>query len=487
MSNVRNIIKVAPVILCGGSGTRLWPLSRAGFPKQFLALTGKESLFQQAAKRLSKLGNSDIQASNALIVTGEDHRFLAYEQLREVDIQVKGAVLEPEGRNTAPALTLAAIASQANGEDPVLVVTPADLSITNTEAFIHAAHKAIREAEKGSIVIFGIKPESPETGFGYIQAKSQLDGDNLAVEKFVEKPNYETALKYLEDGRYYWNAGIFVIKASVWLKALNFFREDIAKAVENAWKHKKEDKNFIRPGKEEYSLIPSESIDFAVMEHCPHSAFTVKMIPLNAGWSDLGTWDAVWRALSKDDQGNAHHGDVYLKGSSNTLVNAASRLVCLVGVKDICVLETPDAVLIVDRNQSQEVKRIVTTLQASNRQEDKTHRKVYRPWGWYDSIEEGENYKVKHIVVNSGESISLQVHNHRAEHWIVVKGVAEVTKGNEIFKLIKNESTYIPLGTVHRLRNPGDKLLEIIEIQTGTYLNEDDILRIEDIYGRDKD
>ena len=478
------MIQVTPVILCGGSGTRLWPLSRAGFPKQFLSLTGNESLFQQAAQRLVALGADDIQVAKPLIVTGEEHRFLASEQLREVGIELGAALLEPVGRNTAPALTLAALAAQANSEDPVLVVTPADQTVANTAAFAQAMQQAIREAYSGSIVILGITPDRPETGYGYIHAQAQNADKAMIVQRFVEKPTAYIAQQYLDGGGYYWNAGMFVLKASAWLQALAAFRPDIANASMAAWNGKSKDNAFVRPGKAEFNAIPSESIDYAVMERCPGSDFPIKMVPLDAGWSDLGAWDAVWNVLPKDDQGNAHLGDVLTTDSRNTLVHASSRLVSLVGVEDLIVIETPDAVLVADKTRSQDVRRIVTQLQATKREEHTLHRKVHRPWGWYDSIDEGGRFKVKRIQVKPGASLSLQKHHHRAEHWIVVKGTAEITNGDKVLLLTENQSTYIPLGEVHRLANPGTIPLEIIEVQSGSYLGEDDIIRFEDTYGR---
>jgi mannose-1-phosphate guanylyltransferase/mannose-6-phosphate isomerase len=480
------MINVTPVILCGGSGTRLWPLSRAGFPKQFLSLVGNESLFQQAAQRLVALGAEDIQIAKPLIVTGEDHRFLASEQLREAGIELGAVLLEPVGRNTAPALTLAALAAQEVGEDPVLVVTPADQTVANTAAFTQAMQLAIREAAGGSIVILGITPDRPEAGYGYIQAQLQGDTGIKAVKRFVEKPNADTAKQYLNEGCYYWNAGIFVLKASIWLKALETLRPDIANATVAAWNCRAQDNFFVRPHKAEFAAIPSESIDYAVMEGCPESNFPIKMVPLDAGWNDLGAWDAVWNVLDKDDQGNAHLGDVLTTDSVNTLVHASSRLVSLVGVEGLIVIETPDAVLVADKNRSQDVKHIVAQLQASKREEHTLHRKVHRPWGWYDSIDEGGRFKVKRIQVKPGASLSLQKHRHRAEHWIVVKGTGEITKGDKVLLLTENQSTYIPLGEVHRLANPGTIPLEIIEVQSGSYLGEDDIVRFEDHYGRTK-
>ena len=482
------MINITPVILCGGSGTRLWPLSRAGFPKQFLSLTGIESLFQQAAQRLVALSADDIQVAKPHIVTGEEHRFLASEQLREVSIELGAALLEPVGRNTAPALTLAALAAQQNGTDPVLVVTPADQTVIDQVAFTVAMQNAIREAASGSIVILGITPDRPETGYGYIQASAGTNEAAMSVQRFVEKPEAATAQQYLDEGGFYWNAGMFVLKASVWLQALEQFRPDILQATTQAWAKRNTDANsatpFIRPGKAEFAAIPAESVDYAVMENCPGSPFAIKMVPLDAGWSDLGTWDAVWNMLPKDEHGNAHLGDVLTNDSHNTLVHATSRLVSLVGVSDLIVIETPDAVLVADKTRSQDVKHIVTQLQATKREEHTLHRKVHRPWGWYDSIDEGGRFKVKRIQVKPGASLSLQKHHHRAEHWIVVKGTAEITNGEKVLLLTENQSTYIPLGEVHRLANPGSIPLEIIEVQSGSYLGEDDIVRFEDTYGR---
>ncbi len=478
---------VQPVILCGGSGTRLWPLSRAGFPKQFLCLTGDDSLFQQAAKRLAALGSDDIAVSAPFIVSNEDHRFLALEQLRETGIDIGAALLEPIGRNTAPALTLAALAALEAGQDPILVVTPADQTVTDQPAFTQAVQQAVREAASGTIVILGIAPDRPETGYGYIKTAIS-PAPTLTVERFVEKPDAATARRYLAEGGYYWNAGMFVLKASVWMAALERFVPDIAQATRTAWAKRSTDANslskFIRPGKAEFTAIPTESVDYAVMERCPGSEFPIKMVPLAAGWSDLGAWDAVWQVLPKDESGNAHFGDVLTTDSRNTLVHATSRLVTLVGVDNLVVIETPDAVLVADRSRSQDVKAIVSQLHASGREEHTLHRKVHRSWGWYDSIDEGGRFKVKRIQVNPKASLSLQKHHHRAEHWIVVKGTAEITNGDKTILLTENQSTYIPLGETHRLANPGNIPLEIIEVQSGSYLGEDDIVRFEDNYGR---
>jgi mannose-1-phosphate guanylyltransferase/mannose-6-phosphate isomerase len=482
------MIQVTPVILCGGSGTRLWPLSRTGFPKQFLCLTGNESLFQQAAQRLAALGTDDIQVAAPVIVSGEDHRFLASEQLREVGITLGAALLEPMGRNTAPALTLAALAAVQNGQDPVLVVTPADQTIAKPAAFTAAVQQAIAQAEQGNIVILGVSPYKPETGYGYIrtdQIRSTPPCVNvLNVAAFVEKPNLQTAQLYLNEGCYYWNAGMFVLKASVWLAAVEQFAPVILQETRTAWAARKTDGAFVRPGRAEFEAIPSDSVDYSVMEYCPGSAFPIQMVLLDAGWNDLGAWDAVWQVLQKDSQGNAHVGDVMQTDSNNTLVHASSRLVALVGVNDLVVVETADAVLVASKSRSQDVKHIVNQLSTQKREEHTLHRKVHRPWGWYDSIDEGGRFKVKRIQVKPKASLSLQKHHHRAEHWIVVTGTAEITNGDKVLTLTENQSTYIPLGAVHRLVNPGSIPLEIIEVQSGSYLGEDDIVRFEDTYGR---
>ncbi len=498
---------IVPVILCGGSGSRLWPLSRTGFPKQFLSLTGQETLFQQAVQRLANLGTAEIHVAAPIIVTGDDHRFLAFEQLREIELDLGCMLLEPVGKNTAPALTLAALAAldgraekaardgsaekggvEHGDVDPILVVTPADQTVVHTSAFSAAMQQAVMEAASGTIVILGVTPNHPETGYGYIQTTpSSLQGETAAihvVKRFVEKPDSETAQQYLNEGGYYWNAGMFVLKGSVWLRALEQFRPDILTATKAAWDKRSSDAHFIRPSQSEFSAIPAESVDYAVMEHCPGSSFPIKMVPLDAGWNDLGAWDAVWNVLPKDTNGNAHQGDVLTTDSKNTLVHATSRLVSLVGVNDLIVVETPDAVLVVDKSRCQDVKHIVSQLQNTKREEHTLHRKVHRPWGWYDSIDEGGRFKVKRIKVKPKASLSLQKHYHRAEHWVVVSGTAEITNGDKVLTLTENQSTYIPLGEVHRLANPGTIPLEIIEVQSGSYLGEDDIIRFEDTYGR---
>lgn len=477
-------ISVLPVIMAGGSGTRLWPLSRAGFPKQFLVLSGDRSLFQQATDRLLHLAQDDLNVSPPLIVGNSEHRFLALEQLREMSVDPAAVLLEPAGRNTAPALTLAALYALEQGGDPVMVVTPADQTVADMVAFSTALQQAIRVAAGGTLVVLGVTPDRPETGYGYIRSLAEGVAVGSRVIEFVEKPDLETAKNYLEQGNYHWNSGMFVLRASVWLRALRCFRPDISQATEEAWGGRKFDGRFIRPDREAFLAVPAESVDYAVMERCPASEFSIRMVPLDAGWDDLGAWDAVWKVAPKDLQGNHAVGDVVSRACQNTLVHASSRLVATLGVDNLVVIETPDAVLVADRRCSQDVKKIVASLEAASRTEHTLHRKVHRPWGWYDSIDAGERFQVKRIVVRPGASLSLQMHHHRAEHWIVVRGTAEVTCGERKRLLTENQSTYIPLGEVHRLTNPGKVDLEIIEIQSGSYLGEDDIVRFEDTYGR---
>jgi len=479
------MIDVTPVILCGGSGTRLWPLSRRGFPKQFLCLAGDKSLFQEAALRLAGLSSPGMNVALPLVVTGEEHRFLAIEQLREIGIEPNQILLEPAGRNTAPALTFAALSALHNDDDPVLVAVPADQTIADVKAFTFAIHTAVERAAEGLIAILGMTPDRPETGYGYIQAtRPSIGHRSLVVERFVEKPDLVTARAYLAAGDYHWNGGMFVVQASTWLRALGLFRPEILKAVQTAWVARSTDKHFVRPGKDEFAAIPSESIDYAVMENCPGSSIDLEMVPLDAGWNDLGAWDAVWKALPKDTHGNAHRGDVVTHDCRNTLVHANSRLVSVVGLDDVVVVETPDAVMVTSRSRSQDVKHVVSALDDTRREESALHRKVHRPWGWYDSIDEHCRFKVKRIMVKPGEGLSLQMHKHRAEHWVVVSGIAEVTKGDQVFRLAENQSTFIAQGQVHRLSNPGAVPLEIIEVQSGEYLGEDDIVRLDDRYGR---
>jgi mannose-1-phosphate guanylyltransferase/mannose-6-phosphate isomerase len=479
-----NKLDVKPVVLCGGVGSRLWPLSSETYPKQFLSLIANESLFQQAARRLIALGAIDIDVARPLIVTGERYRFLVSEQLREVDIEASDLVLEPIGRNTAPALAMAALAANVDGQDPVLVVTPADQAIGDLTSFTHAIKQAIYEAALGSIVVIGVKPDQPQTGYGYIQVDSMDNEVTKSVKRFVEKPNAIAAQQYLLQGDYFWNAGIFVVKASIWLKALKQFRPDILMPVEAAWGNRTTDGKFVRPCINEFAAVPSESADYAVLELCPGSNFSTKMIVLEGGWSDLGSWSSLWNVLPKDKDGNAHQGDVLTTNCSNTIVYAADRFVSIVGLQNAVVVETPDAVLVCDMAGAQNIKYVHARLGKGNHDREAVGRRVYRPWGWYSTIKEDIGFKVKHIHVNPESSLSLQKHRGRSEHWTVVSGTAEVTIGKKITILTQDQSAYVPIGEVHRLTNNANVPLQIIEIQSGSYLGEDDIVRIEDKYGR---
>lgn len=480
-----NRLNVVPVVLCGGSGSRLWPLSRVGFPKQFLVFSGQLSLFQQAVNRLNNLNTNDFLLSETLIVTGEQHRFIVADQLRELSSISAKLILEPEGKNTAPALTLAALEAQKNGNDSILVVSPSDQSVKNLEGFETALRKGIELAANGSIVIFGIKPLSPETGFGYIKQKNIAGNFNeFEVDEFVEKPSVEKAKEYLNAGDYSWNSGMLVLRASVWLNALKYFRPDIEDATRQSLLKSTQDLSFIRPDPDLFKNIPSESIDYAVIEKCPQSEFSIKVMPIDVGWSDLGSWDSVWREADRDINQNLIRGDVLTNNTYSSYIQASHRLVSVVGLDNIAVIETPDAVLVTDLKQSQFIKEVVNQLDQQNREEHLLHRKVFRPWGWYDTIDVGDRFKVKRIQVNPGASLSLQKHSKRAEHWVVVRGSANVTCGERTITINENQSTFIPLGEMHRLSNPSDQPLEIIEVQSGAYLGEDDIVRINDGYGR---
>jgi mannose-1-phosphate guanylyltransferase/mannose-6-phosphate isomerase len=483
MNNDTRPIALQPVIIAGGSGTRLWPLSRAQYPKQFLVLHGQRSLFQQAALRLAALAASDIAVAGTCVVGNEEHRFLLLDQLQSLSLGDCSVLLEPVGRNTAPAMTLAALQAVQDGADPVLVVTPADQTVRDDAAFVAAVQQAVRAAAAGGIVVLGIVPDRAETGFGYIRCEDAC-GVPGAVQRFVEKPDAATAARWLAEGGYFWNSGMFVVRASVWLQALATFRPDIDQATRSAWQQRSHDASFVRPGRAAFEAVPAESVDYAVIEKCPGSDIAIRMLPLDAGWSDLGAWDAVWQVSDKDASGNASTGDAMLLDSRDTLVHATSRFVGTIGLDNVVVVETPDAVLVADRARSQEVKYIVGELQRAGRSEPTLHRLVHRPWGWYDSIDHGPRFQVKRIMVKPGASLSLQKHHHRAEHWVVVSGTAEVTNGDQVTLLSENQSTYIPLGQVHRLANPGKVPLEIIEVQSGSYLGEDDIVRFEDHYGR---
>lgn len=478
-------MNLQPVILCGGAGTRLWPLSREQYPKQLLALAGDETLLQATARRLDRsLAAQGRKVLSPIVVTGEDYRFITAEQLRQAGVVPAAIVLEPAGRNTAPALTLAALVSLQAGEDPVLVVMPADHVISSSDGFRAAIAQGFSHAEGGKVVTFGITPTAPETGYGYIRAGKALPGQDGGREivAFTEKPDSATAGRYVASGEYLWNSGIFMLRANVWLKLLGTLRPEIMQACRAAIEARTRDRDFLRIGKEGFAACPSDSIDYAVMEKLPAGQGVV--VPLDAGWSDVGAWDALWQLGGRDADNNVLHGDVLTVATRDTLAISQSRLVALVGLKDVVVVETPDAVLVAHMDKMQQVKDVVGRLKRESRPEADTHRKVYRPWGYYDSIDAGNRFQVKRIVVNPGAALSLQMHHHRAEHWVVVCGTARVTRGDKTFLVSENESTYIPVGTKHRLENPGKVPLEMIEVQSGAYLGEDDITRFDDAYGR---
>ena len=477
-------ISVQPVIMAGGVGTRLWPLSREQYPKQFLALVGKDTLLQQALSRGRGLVRPGCPVRSPMVVGSEAHRFMLLEQLREMGVHDASVLLEPVGKNTAPALTLAALCAEASGDDPVLVVTPSDQTIVDGDAYTAVVHRAIEVAGTGGIVMLGITADRPETGYGYIAAEATDATGVLRVVRFEEKPDAEKAVGYVAAGGYFWNSGIFVLRASTWLAALDHCVPAMLQACRRAWDARSHDDSFVRPGAAEFDTVVADSIDYAVIEHCVGSRWPLAMLRLDAGWSDLGAWESVWQVSEKDERGNATQGDAMLHESSNVLVHATSRLVSVIGLDDVVVVETPDAVMVSSRSRSQHVKQVVTALATLSRSEHRSHRLVQRPWGWYDSIDMGARFQVKRIMVRPGAQLSLQMHYHRAEHWIVVTGTAEVTCGDSVKLLTENQSTYIPLGQVHRLANPGKVPLEIIEVQSGSYLGEDDIVRFEDAYGR---
>ena len=463
-----------PVILSGGSGTRLWPLSRRHYPKQFLPLVSTYSMVQETVRRLS--GLQEVQAPIA--VCNEDHRFMMAEQLWEIGAKPSAIILEPVGRNTAPAVALAALT--AASADDILLVLPADHVITNIEAFHEAIAHANALAKEGFLVTFGIVPSEPDTGYGYIKRGASQHGAAYNVDAFVEKPKLEVAQSYLESGDYYWNSGMFAFKASTFISELEKYNPAMLESCRNALATAKVDMDFIRLDKEQFLKCPSDSIDYAVMEKTDKAV----VIPLDAAWNDVGSWSALWDVTDKDESGNAISGDVFTVDTHNSFIHAHSKLVTVIGLSDVIVVETADAVMIAAKDRVQEVKDIVDQLKAQSRSEADIHRKAYRPWGHYDLVDTGERHQTKRIVVKPGAKLSLQKHHHRAEHWVVVKGTALITKGDEKILITENESTYIPLGVVHCLENPGVIPLEIVEVQSGSYLGEDDIVRYLDQYGR---
>ena len=471
---------IVPIILSGGSGSRLWPLSRETYPKQFLPLVDQYTMLQSTALRIA--GLADVTAP--LVVCNEEHRFMVAEQLRAVGVQPAAVILEPVGRNTAPAVAVAALHAQNQGADPILLILPADHVIADVEGFRAAVRRVAPHAEAGRLITFGIIPAAPETGYGYIEAGASLDASGVcAVERFVEKPDLATARNYLETGGYYWNSGMFMFRASAFLVELERLAPAMLAASQQALAAGHADTDFLWLGREAFAACPKDSIDYAVMEKTREAV----VMPLAVGWNDVGSWSALWEVGARDADGNILRGDVISVDTHNTYVHAAARLVTTVGVEDLVVVETADAVLVASKERVQDVKTVVNQLQASQRPESRVHRKVYRPWGCYDAIDVEARFQAKRIMIRPGASISLQMHHHRAEHWVVVSGTARVTRGDEVFFLTENQSTYIPVGVQHRLTNPGKIPLEIIEVQSGSYLGEDDIVRFEDVYGRGND
>ncbi len=468
---------ILPVILSGGSGTRLWPLSRKMHPKQLLPLIHDTSMLQDT---INRLGAAE-EINRALIICNEQYRFMVAEQVHHSQIKQSDIILEPVGKNTAPAIALAAIHATENDEDPVLLVLPADHVIENVAAFHLALKTGLKQAQAGNFVTFGVVPDRAETGFGYIKAnRSQGENNYYPVDKFVEKPDAEHALLYLQEGGYYWNSGMFMFKASAYLVALQQFAPEIAAACEHACEKASRDMDFIRIGIDEFKHCPSDSIDYAIMEKVANAV----VIPVDIGWSDVGSWSALHDIGHSDQNDNILIGDVKSCATRNSYVRAETRLVATLGVENLIIVDTDDALLVADRECVQDIKAIVEELQNENRDEVLIHKRVCRPWGCYQGIDAAERFQVKRITVNPGSILSLQLHHHRSEHWIIVSGTAKVTRGEEIFSLTENESTYIPLGVKHRLENIGKIPLEIIEVQTGSYLGEDDIVRFDDIYGR---
>jgi mannose-1-phosphate guanylyltransferase/mannose-6-phosphate isomerase len=466
---------LTPVLLSGGVGSRLWPVSRETHPKQFLPLVGDVSMLQETLQR-----TTGLQAAAPIIVCNEEHRFMVAEQLRQMDLQAGALILEPKGRNTAPAVALAAVQAVAADPDSVLLVLPADHLIKDVGAFLAAVDKALPLAQEGKLMTFGVVPTAPETGYGYIKCGSVLADDLFQLERFVEKPDAETARDYLESGGYLWNSGMFLLRAQSYLDELANRAPEIRSCCQQAMDAATVDMVFVRPDPALFEQCPSDSIDYAVMEKTDAGG----VVSLDCGWSDVGAWSALWEVADRDAEGNVSRGDVILDNCRNSYFRSDSRLVAATGVENLVVVETADAILVADRDRVQDVKSIVNILKEQQRTEASLHRRVYRPWGSYESLVTSERFQVKRIVVNPGQRLSLQMHHHRAEHWIVVNGTAEVTCEEKVFMLGEDESTYIPLGHKHRLANPGHIALELIEVQSGAYLGEDDIVRFEDVYGR---
>jgi mannose-1-phosphate guanylyltransferase len=464
-----------PIVLAGGSGSRLWPLSRELYPKQFHALAGDFTLLQETVKRLDGLDCAD-----PLVICNEEHRFIAAEQLRLISRGDATIVLEPAGRNTAPAIALAALYASRSGDDPLLLVLAADHLIRDVGRFHESVRKAAKLAGEGKLVTFGVVPERPETGYGYIHRGVALGENGFVIERFEEKPDREKAEAYVADGGYYWNSGMFLFRAGAFLEELKRYQPEILEACVAAMDGAEQDMDFVRVDAEKFRACPANSVDYAVMEKTASAA----MVPLDAGWNDIGSWSALWDVHERDGEGNALAGDVIALDSRNNFVRAESRLVAAVGVDDLVVVETKDAVLVAHKDHVQDVKEVVDRIRKLGRNEHVNHREVYRPWGHYDSIDFGDRDQVKRITVKPGAKLSLQMHHHRAEHWVVVRGTAKVQKGDQVIMLGENQSTYIPLGEVHALENPGNIPLELIEVQSGSYLGEDDIVRFEDRYGR---
>ena len=468
-------MNIVPVILLGGSGTRLWPVSRKNHPKQFLNLIGEQTLLQATLSRLEGVESLD----SSIVLCNEEHRFTTAEQLTKMNRELGDIILEPVGKNTAPAVAIAALRSLQKHDDALLLVLPADHIIKDKEAFHSAIAIATKVAMDNNLVTFGIVPSKPETGYGYIKRGKSIES-LFTVEEFVEKPNLSVAESYIDSGDYYWNSGMFLFKASIFLKELKQFQPKILDYCQKALNKSAHDLDFIRLDKAEFTACPSNSIDYAVMEKTNNAV----VVPLDAGWNDVGSWDALWEIEEKEKDGNVLKGDVLTHKSRDCLVKSESRLVTLIGVNNLVVVETKDAVLVASKDDVQEVKVIVEQLRADKRSEAELHREVYRPWGKYDGVDSGERFQVKRITVNPGESTSAQMHHHRAEHWIIVSGIAEITCNNKTFLCSENQSAFIPQGSKHRIANPGILPMEMIEVQTGSYLGEDDIVRFEDQYGR---